>query len=244
MKKLLLALTIGLISTATLAGDKISLKESLQKKFPATPITSATFVKGIPGLVELVVAKNRILYTNESGDKIIVGHIYDPRTNVDLTQTRINDLTRVDFSKLPFKDSFTVTKGKGTREFAVFTDPECPFCHKLDNELQKLTDYKMHVFMFPLSIHPGSKALSKQIWCSNNKGKAFESWMEKGTKPSSGKCDASAIDRNVKFGMVNGISGTPAIIGKNGIVNSGWLPAKRLDSFLNQTSAPKLSKKK
>jgi thiol:disulfide interchange protein DsbC len=233
MKKIALGIMAATISLSALANDELTAK--MKTKFPGTPIDSAEYVEGIPGLVEMIVGKNKIIYTSEAGDKVVIGHIYDTKTNADLTQNKINQLSKIEFGKLPFQQSFTVKKGDGSREFAVFTDVDCPYCRKLEQELSKLDNYTMHVFLFPLEMHKDAKARSQAIWCSSDRAKNFTDYMKTGLlKVSDTTCDTSVIEKNVRFGFENGISGTPNLIGKNGVVVPGFMPAAKLDAWLNQ----------
>lgn len=221
------------ISSNAIANEKLT--EQMREKFKGTPIHSANYVDQIPGLVEIIVGKNKIIYTNEAGNRFIIGHIYDTKTNTDLTQQKINQLSKMDFNSLPFEQSFTVKKGDGSREFAVFTDVDCPYCRKLEQELQKLDNYKMHVFLFPLNNHKEAKNRSEAIWCSKDKAKVFQEYMASGLLGSTDRsCDVSVIEKNVRFGFENGVSGTPNLIGKNGVVVPGFMPAPKLDAWLNR----------
>ncbi|MBD3821239.1 MAG: DsbC family protein [Thiotrichales bacterium] len=233
MKKITLAVLAATISFGAIANDELANK--MRAKFPGTPIDSAQYVDGIPGLVEMIVGKNKIIYTSEAGDKVVIGHIYDTKTNTDLTQNKINSLSKIEFDKLPFQQSFTVKKGDGSREFAVFTDVDCPYCRKLEQELSRLDNYTMHVFLFPLEMHKDAKARSEAIWCSTDRAKNFQDYMKTGLlKVSDTTCDTSVIAKNVRFGFDNGISGTPNLIGKNGTVVPGFMPSAKLDAWLNQ----------
>ncbi|WP_353477334.1 thioredoxin fold domain-containing protein [Campylobacter jejuni] len=54
--------------------------------------------------------------------------------------------------------------GKGSKkyEFVLFTDPECPFCARVE-ELFIKKDVSVYVNFFPLSIHPHAEQWSKEI---------------------------------------------------------------------------------
>lgn len=234
-KKLLIGLVAGLVSFN--ASADVELTKKMQEKFKQTPVTNASFVDGIPGLIELVVDKNKILYTSQAGDKVLVGHIYDTATNRDLTQEKINSLSKINFKDLPFNQSITITKGAGGREFAIFTDIDCPYCKKLEQEIAKLDNVKVHVFMFPLAMHPEALSKSVAIWCSKDKAQAYQAYMLNGVQPapalSCASTGESIIKSNIRFGSENGMSGTPALIGKNGVVMPGYLPADRLNAWLD-----------
>jgi thiol:disulfide interchange protein DsbC len=248
MKKTVILTSV--IASIFLAGSAVaseSLTDEMKSKFPGTPIASANHVDGFSGLVELVIGKNQIFYTNEEGNRLLIGHVFDPKTNTDLTQQRIDDLSSIDYKSLPLKDAITIRKGKGEREVAVFTDPDCPYCKKLEEELKLIDNLTVHIFPYPLvAIHPNSKSVAEAIMCSKDKAKAWTDYMLNGVKPKMDKrCDlASAVDRNVELGTKLGINGTPALIAFNGKIKPGYAPAASLEVWLNENAVKPLAKSK
>lgn len=238
MKKTNLILTA--LIAATLSGTSVAndVTEKMKTKFPGSPVTSAKELADFPGVVELVMGKNQVMYTNTEGTRLMIGHIFDPRTNTDLTQQRIESLSFVDFKTLPLKDAITIKKGKGEREIAVFSDPDCPYCKKLEEELKLIDNITVHVFPFPLAMHPEAKTVSEGIVCSKDKAKAWTDYMLNGVKPQmTKKCDAaSSIDRNIELGSKIGVNGTPAMIAFNGRIKPGFAPAAQLELWLNENA--------
>jgi thiol:disulfide interchange protein DsbC len=57
------------------------------------------------------------------------------------------------------------TYGSGEKgELYLFTDPECPFCKRLETMAgEKLNGYKVHVVLFPLSFHKTAKPITQWI---------------------------------------------------------------------------------
>ena len=234
MKKNLIALALSVATTSVFAAN-IELKNSLQAQFPGTNITSAEFVKEFPGLVEMIVDKNKIIYTNQAGSHFLIGHVFDTRNNVDVTQNRIDSLSTYSFADLPLNDAIKVVKGNGAREFAVFTDPACPFCKKLETELAQLTDYTMHVF--PTAFKAQGRQVVSKILCESDKAKAWTDYMQRGIQPTAaGTCGAEQIDRVLKLASQMGVSGTPSLLGKNGKLKPGYAPAQQLNVWLDATS--------
>ena len=62
------------------------------------------------------------------------------------------------------------TYGSGEKgDLYLFTDPECPFCTKLEKDKgEELKKYKVHVILFPLSFHEHSKPMVE--WILRGKG--------------------------------------------------------------------------
>ena len=75
--------------------------------------------------------------------------------------------------------------GTGSKEIYLITDPECPYCTKLEKALHgKLGDYTVHVILFPLSFHKKSPAMIEWIMMGKDdtqKKERFEEVMLKGS---------------------------------------------------------------
>lgn len=68
----------------------------------------------------------------------------------------------VDVKKFVKASAFTV--GKGSDEYFIFTDPECPYCKQLDELLPLFYDKaKFHIFFYPLDFHLAAEGMSRYI---------------------------------------------------------------------------------
>jgi len=84
------------------------------------------------------------------------------------------------------KAGIAFTYGTGKKEIYLITDPECPYCSKFEQAAQgKLSDYTVHVILFPLSFHKKSPAMTEWIMMGKDdveKKARFEEVMLKGSK--------------------------------------------------------------
>lgn len=116
--------------------------------------------------------------------------------------------------------AFTV--GTGPDEFVVFTDPECPYCKRFEKELLSMKDkVKVHVFFYPLSMHPNAVDMIDYVMSKPEKEReaalsetAEDSFLSKGYK-SSGKND-KIIAKHMALGAMLDVRGTPSVFDKNG----------------------------
>jgi len=127
---------------------------------------------------------------------------------------------------------FPAAGGKAKGVAYIFTDVDCPYCRKLEEQLPKVNDVTFHVFLFPLtSLHPHAYEHALGIWCSTDRPKAWADKMLKGVDPRPAKCD-NPLDRNVAFGDKLHIDGTPTLILANGRPHSGTVTAQELEQLL------------
>lgn len=239
---LMVALLIGAVNGAKaqtlkqLAADTWTatdtLTANLQKRYPATPFKDIK-PSAIPGLFQVTMGKN-IGYVEESGRYFLFGHLFDMQTQTDLTEVPKAAAETIDFEKLPLKQAIKIKKGNGKRVFAVFSDPDCPYCKQLENTLTRMTNYTEYVFLMPLSsIHPDAEKRSKNIWCAKDKVAAYQDWFLDGVQPADVDCKAP-IAENVTLSETLGITGTPTLINAKGIKTSGALPRLELEQWLSK----------
>lgn len=207
-----LAVISSLIVMSAHAGSETeALKEKLESSSAGMLIKSITTTP-IPGVYE-VYANGRIFYSDSKGEHILAGNLYEVASKRNLTEDRAKALSKIEFDQLPLNNAIAITKGSGARKFAVFSDPDCPYCKMLEQNLDKigLTDYTAYIFLFPLEeIHKDARAKSEAIWCADDRAAAWNAWMKEGKLPEKKSCDAP-ISANRELGDMLGVAGTPTI---------------------------------
>jgi len=231
-------LTVFLLGTvmaiAAQAGEK-EIRQNLTKSFPALEI-SAISKTSYGGLYEVLV-DGQVAYVTADGKYLMLGNVIDVASRKNLTAARNAKLSEVKWDSLPLNKAIKEVKGDGSRKLAVFSDADCPFCRKLEPELDKLTNVTIYTFLNPIEgLHPAAVPLSKQIWCEKDKLKAWKAYMLKGEKPTAkGDCD-NTVNEVIALGNKLRVSGTPTLIFENGQRVPGFIPAAKLDPLLTAAS--------
>lgn len=176
-----------------------------------------------------------LLYTDEKVSYLINGDVLDIKAKKNLTEERKNKLAQVKFSELPLELAAKQVKGNGKRVLATFEDPNCTYCKKLAEELQKITDVTIYTFVYP--IFPQSGDVAKGIWCAPDRAKAWNDYVLRNVAPPAAKCDTSGVDKIVALGRKLNIKGTPAMIFADGSRAPGYMPAAMLEKALDKGSA-------
>ena len=219
------------VSLSTFA-DEDTLREVMKNTYPELPIKSIQKTD-YNDLYEVFIG-SQIIYTNDAFDFLIVeGRVVDPKTKIDLTELRLEELSRVNFNDLPLSDAIKVVKGDGKRKIAIFSDVDCPYCKRLEKkELSNINNITIYTFLYPLAIHPEAKLKSKKIWCANDRSKAWTEYIHNDNLPeNSGDCK-TPINKILKLGKDLGISSTPTIILSNGKRVPGAIPYEQLEEYL------------
>jgi len=230
----LIALTACSASADTVPKD---LKAKLQKTLQRNDIVSVETTP-MKGLFEVVLSGNQIVYTNADGAYVLVGDMVDVANKVSITEQRRADLMKTDFSKLPFDRAIKEVRGDGSRKLAVFSDPDCPFCHKLEKEgLAGVTNVTIYTFLFPLPMHQDAERKATALWCASGaQPTAWRAWMDEGKLPEPAKTDCTnPVQANLALGEKLGINGTPALIFASGKIVPGAIPKDKIEALLSSS---------
>ena len=231
-----LGAAISLPSVAqTGAATPTSMTERLQALYPATRFGAVNSTPW-PGVFEVVIGAN-LAYVDESGQYFLFGHFYDMKTQRDLTAERKESLARIEFSSLPLADAVKEVRGNGARTLAIFSDPDCPYCRRLEAEMKSLTDLTIYTFLMPIaSLHPEARSKAIAVWCSKDRVAAWHAMMWRDEKISAKECP-HPVDRNVALGDRLGVSGTPTLVAADGRVLPGAASIAQIEAWLARSAA-------
>ncbi|MFZ5524432.1 MAG: DsbC family protein [Pseudomonadota bacterium] len=236
MKRFNFSLLIVLFLANSVFAGEAAIRAEMEKKFPYSKIISIGKTP-YSGLYE-VAFDDRLVYTDEKVNYLFSGSIFDLHTMKNLTEAREKQLYAIDFDTLPLDLAIRSVKGNGKRRLAVFSDPNCQYCKKLEKEMVNLTDTTVYIFVFP--ILPGSEEKAKIIWCSSDRLKTWENHMLNGVEPRSpANCDTSALDRISKHAEKLKINVTPTVIFEDGVIKPGTLTLQLLEKHLTEASQKK-----
>ena len=222
-----------------LAQEPISV-EHLQGKYPNTRFD---WVKPspVPGLAEVKMGKN-FAYVDASGQYFLFGHLFDMKKRVDLTAKAIEAASpKLSWTDLPTEDAIVFGSNDAAHKLAVFTDPDCPFCRRIETELSVLqSQHDIQIFVFPYPIaqlHEQAKNIAKRILCSQDPQAAWRDYLISHKKPANTDQDcpkASAIDRNIALAERFAIVATPTLVAADGRMQSGAADAQALFAWLTK----------
>lgn len=232
IKQLVAYAVLSSLSVAAMA-DEASLKKAVEAAYPKFKVESVSKTP-YPGLYEVFMA-GQIIYTDEKMTFLIAeGRLVDPKSKKDLTAERMDELTKIDFAKLPLDQAIKVVKGNGSRKLVVFSDVDCPYCKRLEqNELSNITDVTVYTFLYPIvQLHPDAAAKSKSIWCASNRVKAWEDWIMRNQLPKSAvNCDVP-LEKVGDLAKSLDITSTPTLIFADGKRMLGAQPYKEIERAL------------
>ncbi|MDI9333037.1 MAG: DsbC family protein [Cytophagales bacterium] len=232
--KITATLLIALIALTALnvQAQEDVIRKNLTERIPKLPKIDEVLKSPIAGLYEVRVGGADIYYTDAGGNYLIDGQLIDVKTGKNLTEERINKLTAIDFKDLPLKDAIVIKRGTGARKIAIFEDPNCGYCKRFEADMQKVNHVTVYLFLYPI-LGADSTEKSKAIWCSADKGKAWQDWMlNEVPLRTNNKCNTDALTRNIELGKKHRITGTPTILLADGTRIPGAISSSQLEKML------------
>lgn len=230
-----LALLVAVAAIAPAHAGEKEVRQAVRALAPEAKVVSVSKTP-LPDLYEVVVDGPRglaVVYASGKGEHILVGELLDVKNRRNLTGERMERLNAVNFDSLPLNQAIKMVQGNGKRRLAVFSDPDCPFCRKLEPELAKLNDVTIYIFPYPLPMHPDAGRKSKLVWCSQNRLQAWQDLMLRNRLPEGGRTDCEhPVDKNLALGQRLRIDGTPALIFGDGRRVPGYAEAERIEQIL------------
>jgi thiol:disulfide interchange protein DsbC len=218
--------------SAAHAGEA-EIRKSLQTKFPGIGKLEHVVRTPYADLYEVII-DNDLMYTDSKGQFIFEGNIIDVKTRRELSKERRRHLFKIDFDKLPLNLAVKKVKGNGKRRMALFTDPNCSFCKRLEYEIDKVTDVTIYLFLYP--VFPGSPEIVRNVLCAKEPYKSWEDLMLNNLSPKKLTCNTNT-EQVLALGEKLRINGTPNIIFASGMQTPGFADAAALEVSLNEAKS-------
>ena len=209
--------SLSFLAKAGTKEDIATIQSTLESRIPplkAKSIKPST----INGLYEVFIGGN-LIYTDKTLSYVIInGAMMDTKNKKNLTETSLKQLTTITFSSLPFQNAIEIKNGTGAYHFAIFSDPDCPYCKSLESSLIEsgISNYTAYIFLYPSKmLHPDAAQKSESIWCARDKAQAWINSMVKNASPEMASCE-NPLSANEKLAEELGVAGTPTIYLNNG----------------------------
>jgi thiol:disulfide interchange protein DsbC len=205
-------------------------EESFRKSFPNLRADSIR-PAGVNGLYE-VVSGSQVLYYAPGSEYLIYGPMVT-REGKNLTEERVLEILEGGLKKVPIEKAIKI--GSGPHKIIEITDPDCSYCRRAFAYLSGRNDVTRYVFFFPLPMHPNAPAKVRQIFCAEDRVKAYEEAMTgKLDDMKFTPCQTAAVEDLLKthreIGERVGVTGTPLFLIDGQVVFGADIP--RMEKLL------------
>lgn len=224
-----------LLALPAARANEAVIRKAIAERVPDFPKIDEIRPAPIAGLFELRVGLD-IFYADAKGEFILQdAQLIDLKTRRNLTEARVEQISQISFASLPLKDALVWKRGSGERKLAVFADPNCGYCKRLERTLQELKDVTVYTFLLPI-LGADSQTKSRAIWCAKDNTAVWLDWMLRGKQPAAAaaNCDDAALRRNRQFATQHRIHGTPAMLFEDGTRAPGALELTVIEERLKR----------
>ncbi len=200
--------------------------------------------------LQMVKAGGKTFFMSNNGRFVITGTLMDVWNRVAVTDLDQVDqiASRIDLAKMKLKidDLGPVTYGTGREQVVVFVDPRCPYCAKVQKQMEGLKDrYTFKLVSVPV-LGPESQNLVTRIGCllqTKDKDKARDTLMHQAYDALPAevdpKCNREPVQRALVTAHLFGIEAVPFLIAPDGRTFKG--APDSLADWLADKPAPPIS---
>lgn len=197
------------------------------------------------------------IYVDFSKSYVLAGNVIRLKDGVNITQQKLAQMggapaapgkavpapaapAKVDLARVPLDDALLLGKASAKKKVVVFTDPLCPYCKKLHEELKEVVrldpEIAFQIKLFPLKMHPEAYGIAKSILCTNSLALLEASFAGAPVPPP--LCQDNKVDASIAAGESIGIRSTPTLILPDGTLLPGYKKAADLLKLLGSKVVP------
>lgn len=199
----------------------------------------------VKGMFELLMEKDGkqgLVYIDYSKKYLLQGFIVDFEKLQTVSShseelPKLSQPATVDLKNIPEKNAVIMGSAKSKNRIYVFTDPDCPYCRKMHNELKKLVklvpDLAVYVMLYPLPKHPEAYDKSRAIVTFRKQEHLDKAFSGEALPGVGSKDGAVAVSEIMNYARRNGIIATPSVLLQDGTVVTGFKTAEELKSILH-----------
>lgn len=234
--------TLSLLSLDSVASDDTATA-LLQERFPHIAIEQVR-PSALEGVMEIIYGGDQVAYVSADGRYLLNGALLDLDTQTNLTEATQLEMRAMLgprwlglFEQLGDENLLTYAgNAEGPlagRRITVFTDVTCPWCGRLHNQIDELTQAGVtinYILFARAGLGSPSHRQHISIWCSDNPQEMLTHAKAGGTvEPAS--CE-NPVDEHMGLVRTVGVTGTPTLILDSGERVDGFRSAVDLIAML------------
>jgi thiol:disulfide interchange protein DsbC len=239
---ILIAIALASVSGTSLAKDKFELVEERIRELAPSAKSIAVSETRLTGILQVQI-EGDIVYATDDGRFLIQGRVIDMDTREDLTELAKAGIRKELLADMDVSRQIEFVPEETTYDLTVFTDIDCGYCRKLHSQMAEYNEQgiAIHYMAFPRA-GIGSASYDKfvSVWCADDQQAALTD-AKAGSEPEPKQCE-NPVAEQYQLGIALGVTGTPAIMTKDGQLIPGYVPPATLRERLDSMEAPAAGK--
>lgn len=226
---------LALFFVAAAQGADDPVRQALSKILPNAD-KMAIADSPITGIKQVTI-DSTVVYVSTDGHYLMQGKLFDLETRTDLTEEALSTIRKDLMADVDTAGMISFVPESPLYDVYVFTDIDCGYCRRLHSQIEEYNrlGIAVHYLFFPRA-GVGSPSFSKavSVWCADDKQAAFTA-AKLGDDPAPESCDNPVLEQ-YELGQRIGMTGTPALVLKDGSMVRGYMPPDNLLKHLEQNS--------
>jgi len=255
-KKLSIALLAGAFALAACAADhpdagtvaatpdpaaEKAVRAALKNLAPNVQFDSIT-PSPLPGFYQ-VIASGQLVYVSADGKYMLNGDVVDLGAKRNLSERAWAAFRKAELAKVPASQRIVFAPPHPKYTVSVFSDVNCGYCRMFHSHMAELNAKGIAVeyLAWPregVTTTAGNPTDTYKemvsVWCASDRKAAFTA-AKQGKAPASASCPNPVKDE-FDLGVKLGVTGTPMIVGPDGMELGGYVPPDKLLKLLQKGS--------
>ncbi|WP_424683343.1 disulfide isomerase DsbC N-terminal domain-containing protein [Frateuria sp. YIM B11624] len=251
-KKLSFALLAGAFALAACAADRQDagaaaidpatgqvVRAALQKLAPGLQVDEIS-PSPLPGFYQ-VIASGQLVYVSTDGKYMLNGDLVDLGAKQNLTDRAWAGFRKAELAKVPAAQRIVYAPANPKYTVTVFSDVNCGYCRMFHSHIKQFNDEGIAVeyLAWPregvtdtAGVPTDTYKEMVSVWCAADRKAAFTA-AKQGKAPKLATC-ANPVKDEFDLGVKLGVTGTPMVVGPDGMVLGGYVTPDKLLKLLEK----------
>jgi thiol:disulfide interchange protein DsbC len=229
-------------ATASAAPDPASeqvVRAALKKLAPGVQVDQIA-PSPLPGFYQ-VIASGQLVYVSNDGKYMVNGDVVDLGARENLSERAWAGFRKAELAKVPASQRIVFAPPHPKYTVTVFSDVNCGYCRMFHSHIKQLNDEGIAVeyLAWPregVTDTAGAPTDTYKemvsVWCAADRKAAFTA-AKQGKAPESADCPNPVKDE-FDLGVKLGVTGTPMVLGPDGMVLGGYVTPDKLLKMLEK----------
>jgi thiol:disulfide interchange protein DsbC len=215
------------------------VRAALKKLAPGVQIDQIAS-SPLPGFYQ-VIASGQLVYVSTDGRYMLNGDVVDLGARENLSERAWAGFRKAELAKVPASQRIVFAPPHPKYTVTVFSDVNCGYCRMFHSHIKQFNDQGIAVeyLAWPregvtdtAGVPTDTYKEMVSVWCAADRKAAFTA-AKQGKAPKSAECPNPVKDE-FDLGVKLGVTGTPMVLGPDGMVLGGYVTPDKLLKLLEK----------